>query len=176
MWLALIGAGGYLIYRYETHAGVAAADGPAWPAGAALVRATDRPTVVMFAHPECSCTTASLAELEAMVARAEPAPRVIVAFVGDGVEASANWRAAGRIPGVIRGRAPAGEVHRFGARTSGQVFVYGADGALRFSGGITGSRGHVGANAGRDAAAAALAGVRGEPVHGVFGCALEGAS
>ncbi len=178
VWLALVGAGGYLIYRYETTAGATAAHGPVWPDGPGLARAADRPTLVMFAHPRCSCTAASLAELGGLLADAGVAPRVGVMFVGAAgdVEASPHWQAAGQLPGAIRLRDTAGEVRRFGARTSGQVFVYGADGALMFSGGITGSRGHVGANAGRDAAAAALRGIRGEPVHGVFGCALEDAS
>jgi hypothetical protein len=39
----------------------------------------------------------------------------------------------------------------FGATTSGQVMVYDASGAIRFSGGITDGRGHEGDNAGLSA-------------------------
>ena len=41
------------------------------------------------------------------------------------------------------------EARRFGAETSGQTLLYDARGALAFSGGITGARGHAGDNAGR---------------------------
>jgi hypothetical protein len=65
------------------------------------------------------------------------------------------------------------EAARFGATTSGHVLLYDRGGRLRFSGGITASRGHVGDNAGR----AALLGLL---IHGeterertpVFGCPL----
>ncbi len=62
----------------------------------------------------------------------------------------------------------------FGAETSGQVFLYDAQGSLRFSGGITESRGHVGDNAGRAAVEQLLQGKA--PVKTrtpVFGCSLR---
>ena len=34
-----------------------------WPEASALVRNADGPTLVLFAHPKCPCTDASLAEL-----------------------------------------------------------------------------------------------------------------
>jgi glyoxylase-like metal-dependent hydrolase (beta-lactamase superfamily II) len=64
---------------------------------------------------------------------------------------------------------------RFGAETSGHTVVYDCDGKLLFSGGITGSRGHLGDNAGFDAV---LKLVRkesgpGEPrTTSVFGCGI----
>ena len=62
----------------------------------------------------------------------------------------------------------------FGAFTSGQVFLYGTSGELLFSGGITGSRGHEGDNAGRDAVESLLD-RRNAPAHTpVFGCSLFG--
>ena len=67
-----------------------------------------------------------------------------------------------------------GEAHRFGARTSGDVVAYDAAGTLRFHGGITISRGHVGHNLGHVRVDAIVhgadAGVAETPV---FGCALE---
>ena len=44
------------------------------------------------------------------------------------------------------------------SKTSGQVVVYDAKGALLFSGGITAARGHMGDNAGRDRITALLRG------------------
>jgi hypothetical protein len=181
VWLALLGAGGYAAFRYETTAGVDATSGPRWPQASRLARAADGATVVMFVHPECGCTAASLAELAAIVDDAAPA-RVLIVFVGGPAAAlptSANWRAAGRIPGAIRVAdpgGPTGEARRFGARTSGHVAVYDRHGALVFSGGITGSRGHVGDNVGRRAAIDALRGAPAPALHAVFGCSLEDAS
>ncbi|HET9627718.1 MAG TPA: hypothetical protein VFP84_40450 [Kofleriaceae bacterium] len=184
IWLVLVGAGGYAIYHYEATAGAVATSGATWPAGSALARARDRPTVLMFAHPECGCTAASLAELAIAVDAAAAPPRVLVVFVGAfsdaALAASDNWTAAGRITGAIRihvAGGPAGEARRFGARTSGHVAVYDARGALVFSGGITGARGHAGDNVGRRAVIAALRGAASAPaVHAVFGCSLEDAS
>lgn len=181
-WLGLVGAGGYLAFHYETTAGDRAVSGPHWPDDTQLARAADGTTVVMFVHPECGCTAASLAELAEVVDAERPA-RLLIVFVGGDAAAlptSASWRAAGRIPGAIRVRdpgGPTGEAHAFGAQTSGHVAVYDRRGALVFAGGITGSRGHVGDNVGRRAVLDAL---RGAPpataVHAVFGCSLEDAS
>ncbi len=67
------------------------------------------------------------------------------------------------------------ESRRFGAATSGQVVVYDDAGRLRFSGGITPSRGHEGDNAGRNAILALIS-RRGPRIATtrVFGCSLFG--
>ena len=57
--------------------------------------------------------------------------------------------------------------------TSGQTILYGADGTLLFSGGITGSRGHAGDNDGRAGLVALLTRAgRGQTRTKVFGCPL----
>jgi hypothetical protein len=92
----------------------------------------------------------------------------------DGWEHTATWDYAGSIPGIRRVRdAGAVEATRFGALTSGHVLLYGADGSLLFSGGITASRGHAGDNPGRSAIVTLLSGQR--PERGrtpTFGCLL----
>ena len=65
------------------------------------------------------------------------------------------------------------EAARFGAQTSGHTLVFDSNGRLVFSGGITATRGHVGANAGENAVLAALR--QQIPERGrtsVFGCSL----
>lgn len=174
LWLALLGAIGYHSYAFETAPGAASPAPEHWPAGSAFAPARDRATLVMFAHPECPCTAASLAELTEIIAALAAPPRVIVAFTGDrDPTTSTNWQAAGRIPGALRVHDAGGEARLFGARTSGHVAVYDAGGTRRFTGGVTGSRGHVGDNIGRHAVLAALRGQPGETHHLVFGCSLE---
>ena len=65
------------------------------------------------------------------------------------------------------------EARLFGGFTSGQTFLYDGDGALRFSGGITGSRSHAGDNAGRRSLVALLSGEAPDrTATNVFGCPL----
>jgi hypothetical protein len=62
---------------------------------------------------------------------------------------------------------------KFGAETSGYVLLYNPAGQLLFSGGITGSRGHAGDNAGEDAIIALVNGQNPGVTHtSVFGCSL----
>jgi hypothetical protein len=66
-------------------------------------------------------------------------------------------RSAEAIPGVKVILDPDGmEARRFGSGTSGHTLLFGVDGRLLFSGGITASRGHAGGNAGESAIAALL--------------------
>ena len=65
------------------------------------------------------------------------------------------------------------EASRFQAYTSGQVALYDNNGQLRFRGGITQARGHVGDNAGRSAIEAIINTGTTEIDHTVvFGCPL----
>jgi hypothetical protein len=84
------------------------------------------------------------------------------------------WYSAAAIPGVSVLQDEDGlEAHRFHAATSGQTLVYGAEGPLLFSGGITASRGHSGDNAGRSAIVALLnEGSARQTETFTFGCSL----
>ena len=155
LWLLAVTAGLSVLWAWENTPG-AAADAPArWPAGSTLSRAADAPTLILFAHPQCSCTRASLGEFQEILARATHPPRTYVVFlkpIGLGVdwEKTDLWRTATSLPGVTVLRDDDGlEAKRFGVITSGQTVLYDASGVLMFSGGITGARGHAGDNAGR---------------------------
>jgi hypothetical protein len=93
--------------------------------------------------------------LREALARAHDRPKTYVLFLkpegfANGWEQTELWRIASAIPDVTVVRDDSGrEAARFGAATSGQTFLFGADGALLFSGGITVARGHAGDNAGR---------------------------
>lgn len=179
IWLGAAVAGLWVLWRYDNTPGAAAHAAQQWPASTELARATDRPTLVMLAHPHCTCTRASMGELAEAIARARMTPRTYVLFMtptgfADGWEQTDLWRTAAAIPGVTVLRDDDGsKAQHFGAATSGQTMLYDAHGTLVFSGGITGARAHPGDNIGRQSLVALL---NREPathsLTNVFGCPL----
>ena len=169
----------YFLWAYDNAPGVAASAPQEWPGHTTLVRASDRPTLVLLAHPQCDCTRATLDELAEVLARAPRPPKTYVLFLrpagfAAGWEQTPLWRTAKSLPDVTVLRDDDGaEARRFGAETSGHTLVFDRNGTLVFSGGITASRGHEGANAGESAVLAALG--QQPIVHNrtpVFGCSL----
>jgi hypothetical protein len=181
LWLGSMVAGLAWLAHYDNDPGTAATAPDQWPAQSRIARDSTRPTLVMLAHPRCDCTRASLAELAELMARAHQRPKAYVVFIKPGRtsgnwEQTALWKSAAQIADVTVVRDDDGrEAKMFGAVTSGQTLLYDADGRLLFSGGTTGSRGHVGDNAGRASILALLNGagphLRQSPV---FGCSLFG--
>jgi hypothetical protein len=179
VWLAAAAGGLWVLWRYDNTPGASAHAPDSWPARTAMVRALDRPTLVMLAHPHCTCTSASMAELAEAIARAQTKPKTYVLFMtpgqfGSGWEHTDLWRTAASLPGVTVVRDDDGrEAKYFGAETSGQTLLYDESGRLVFSGGITGARAHAGDNAGRQSLVALLnrrPGARAGT--SVFGCPL----
>jgi hypothetical protein len=179
LWLIAAVAGLSVLWKYDNAPGTGANAPARWPSASALARTTGQSTLILLAHPQCTCTPASLAELAEVLARARTRPRTYVLFLKpegfpNGWVQTDLWRTAASIPGVTLVRDDDGrEARRFGTATSGQTLLYDGDGALRFSGGITGSRAHAGDNAGRRSLVALLSG--GQPdraATNVFGCPL----
>ena len=181
LWMGAVTAGLATLAAYDNAPGTAASAPPRWPFASRLALDRARPTLVMLAHPRCTCTRASVGELAELMARAPQRPKAYVVFVKPGrAGASAAWARtdlwdrAVAIPDVTVLRDDDGhEAALFGGETSGQTFLYAPDGALLFSGGTTGARGHPGDNAGR---ATLLALLRHETASHrttlVFGCSL----
>lgn len=157
LWFGAMGAGTVAMFRYEFTAGGDAGAPKAWPSASSIPREAGQPTLVVFAHPRCTCTDATMQELEEVMAHTQSNVKVFVALFTphDADEEWTNtaiWRRAAAIPGVIILKDEDGrEAQRFNASTSGRTMLYGSKGELLFDGGITGSRGHVGENAGSDA-------------------------
>lgn len=179
LWMAAVGVGGTLLWKYAATAGVAATPPERWPAQSMITREPGTATLVMLAHPRCPCTRASIAELAVLMARIGQRGRAHVLFVRPraadaGWDKTALWQAAAAIPGVTVHADPGGaQAALFRAATSGQVTAYDASGTLIFSGGITGARGHEGDNVGLLRALARLSGRRADQKESkVFGCAL----
>ncbi len=129
----------------------------AWPAVTDISRDPALDTLIMFVHPKCPCSRASLEELNRLLARFSGKVATQVWFtkppeLGSDWTRTDLWRSAALIPGVTVHEDPAAvEARRFGAETSGYVVLYDKEGRLLFRGGITGSRGHAGDNAGENA-------------------------
>jgi hypothetical protein len=179
LWLSVVSAGFASLAIYKGTPGALAESGVEWPRASAMERDRERMTLVLFGHPLCPCTRASLQEIEAALTDAPKSMRVILVACESSNPSEQTSQedmraAATRIHGAhLFVDVGAVEAERFGAATSGQTFVYGADGKLLFSGGVTGARGHVGFNPGRDAVARLAQGKSAIPWSTpVFGCPI----
>ncbi len=179
LWLGGVTLGLAQLWAYENRPGAPATAPSAWPSGSALVPATDRPTLVFLAHPQCSCTRASLEDLREVLARVPARPKTYVLFLRpaafeQGWEQTELWQMASALPNAIVVRDDNGEeARRFGVETSGQTLLYDAGHQLMFSGGVTGSRGHAGENAGSAALVSLMTRGRADQTGtSVFGCPL----
>lgn len=157
VWFAACALGMAGLWRYQATPGVSQAAPAHWPAGAQTPLAGQGATLVMFAHPHCPCTRASVDELAWVMARCRGHVTAHVLFLHPedappGWTRTSLWKSAAAIPGVdVRTDDGGAEARRFDAEISGQVMLFDAQGRLLFSGGITPGRGHAGENAGREA-------------------------
>src|SRR5713226_2378081 len=78
IWVGTVAASYRVIQRFETTPGRAAVGPKSWPAESKLLRNHEAPTLVMLVHPQCSCTQASLQELQAVI---EKSPRAMRTYV-----------------------------------------------------------------------------------------------
>jgi hypothetical protein len=179
VWLLTIGVGMAVILKYENTSGSVGATQASWPKVTQIALDPKRDTLVMFAHPQCPCTRASMEELNRLMTHSHNQITAHVFFLkpldqpDDWVQ-TGTWHTAAAIPGVSVQADPGGLIaQKFGAETSGFVLLYNTRGQLLFSGGITGSRGHAGDNAGEDTILALIndqnPGTNHTPV---YGCSL----
>lgn len=114
-------------------------------------------SIVMFAHPHCVCTKASLAELRWLAEHCSERAQIIIMFVKpegapDDWLNSENWQLAQSISGATTQiDEHATLARKFGAMTSGHAFLIDREGEILFSGGITQARGVEGESDGRRA-------------------------
>jgi hypothetical protein len=181
LWLLAVGTGFAMFLNYQNTGGSSGTTSARLPAGARLDQTSGRDTLVMFAHPRCPCTRASIDELNRLMARVSDRVNAQVWFYQPTNSSSAwsktgLWYSAAAIPGVTVHEDPDGAQARlFGAETSGTMLLYDARGNLLFKGGITGSRGHAGDNPGEDTIGSlCLAQAAGTNQTPVFGCSLFG--
>ena len=173
LWATIVLAGGYFLLSQQFVPGVQRL-GPA-----SITPTSSRSSLVLFLHPKCPCSSATVEQLDKLMATTEKKLDVKVFFVGP-AEAPAGWRSsalvarAQRIPGIeVLYDGGGAEARRYGALTSGQAYLFDPSGKRLFQGGLTDARGHEGDNAGCDSIETyAKTGMVAASKTPVFGCAF----
>lgn len=144
LWVLAIAYFGAQMMAFDNTPGKPALAPAHWPSQTALTRTPDRKQLIMFVHPECTCTLASLEQL-----------RRLETLTGNGIAAEiVLWHSAiahkQRDWTVESGGAKVFddqnglEARRFGAQTSGQTLIYDESGQLAYAGGLTVFRAEAG--------------------------------
>lgn len=151
-----------------------------WPMASRLPHSLRLPTLLLFAHPRCSCTRASLEELAQLVTHAQGRLSVhVVLFRPQGSNPDwargELWDQAAALPGVTVHEDEGGsEAQRFHSQTSGHFVLYDVGGLQLFDGGLTTARGHAGDSPGLGALLALSYGQTPEYRRtAVFGCQIQ---
>jgi hypothetical protein len=185
LWAGAIIAGFSYLNTYQSTPGKSQVALSDWPAQSELALdsksgASGNFRALMFVHPQCPCSSASLSELGVLLARAPQLQAHVVFTHPDGasnswISDSTLYKKAKSIPGLkVLVDKNGKEAKLFGVETSGHLCVFDPQNRLVFDGGVTGRRGHEGDNAGLDSVV--------RLVHGresalkktnVFGCAFN---
>src|SRR5881409_3333569 len=104
-WLSSVSAGLLLLLGYSNSPGASRAAPRCWPAQSQIPHDANRSTLLLFVHPRCPCSRATLGELNALLAHCPGQIDAHVLFLRP--EGTAEdwvktdlWRAASAIPGV----------------------------------------------------------------------------
>jgi len=179
LWLLLILSGFWMLWQYANTPGSQGHPNAGWMIPASLNTDTQKPTLVLFAHPRCPCTRATMSELERLQGDYGDVFSTLVLFYepidgGDSWRSTDLWRRALTMKHTTAVADPGGELAmRAGAETSGQIMLKNVDGGLEFWGGITASRGHESESFGGIALRSLIQGLEtGHRRTQVFGCSL----
>lgn len=149
VWLVgVIATFGY-VWKYKSTPGTVGAVPVAWPADSAIIPVAGKPNLVVFTHPQCPCTRATIAELGRVASELGDRAQIHVVLVRP-TDAPPHFEdgpiaeRAARIGGVKLVVDDGSEAKRFGSVTSGATVLYTSSGALAFHGGLTTARGHEG--------------------------------
>jgi hypothetical protein len=160
-WFLALIIGQSVMLTYGWERGVPQGAGPPvrWPEGTQLARSEGGDSLLLFVHPNCPCTQATIVELERLLSSFQSTGRLdrLELWVVAAIPRCApkKWTFTSLIERSLR--LPKAklcldhggiESSRFAALTSGTVMLYSPGGRLRYFGGVTAARGHAGANAG----------------------------
>ena len=184
IWFISVITGMFSLWAYSQRDGGFGELAEQWPNDSRLTPEPDKgqqqlkKQLIMFVHPQCPCSRASLGELAVLMRHSQGRVLARVLFVSPQGQSSewvrsGLWAQAERIPHVIVEIDHQGvEAGRFGAVISGATLLYDASGHLLFHGGITAARGHFGDNVGRLAIQKFVNGSDATAETPVFGCPL----
>jgi len=180
LWIAAALGGSLYMFVYESRPAPRSALAQVWPEQIGLARNPGGFSLVMAVHPKCSCTRASVAELNKLMlgfaGRVHAVALVIKPFELPDLWSESDVTARLReIPNVEMVRDLGGaKAGAFGAQSSGQILLYDPAGQLVFDGGITAFRGHEGPSVGGETLKQLVAGTGVAGTHTkVFGCSLK---
>ena len=102
--------GTFLMLTYANTPGKAGSTSTSWPESSQLSRNNERPTLIMFMHPHCPCSRASIDELALLMAHCQGRVDAHVLFIQHAAMApdwvvTDTWREAALIPSVTVDRA-----------------------------------------------------------------------
>lgn len=180
VWLIMVSVGMLLLIDYSSEPGTTNFHSASWPNNSEIIQGEFVPTLVMFMHPRCPCSRASLSELARLLADRHDTVAIRTVFFcpSDEPEAWAQtglWDLAAKLTGdqpIVdrQGR----EASLFGASTSGYVCLFAQTGERLYGGGITSGRGHEGENRGSQTVQRLLDGNSDAHVeYPVFGCPIQ---
>lgn len=181
-WIVIVILGLGMLARHEFTPAPLARAAEVWPIQMPFALDSSRSSLLIFMHPNCPCSQASMVEFARLITRVGTnvsAHVIVYSWLnepGDSRQSGA-WKAASILPGVMLHEDENGSLARqFNVTTSGHVLLYDRAGGLLFSGGITGSRGHSGDNAGLAAIINLIesGSTEAQPIAttDVFGCAI----
>ncbi len=178
VWAIAVVTGCVILEAYAASPGAAVQHRSRWPAGSVIPLDGRRPTLLVFLHPFCPCSSASVDEFFELLGRAGDRVAAHAVILRPGTrQVETGPRIDGllrELPGLATWEDEGGKLaRRFGVLTSGHVLLYDPLGRLLFSGGITSARGHRGESFGRTAVLAELLGEQADRRSApVFGCPL----
>lgn len=180
IWVALISIGHLVLFEYEMTASPLADTKRIFPMKSKIRIAHGRQNIIVFLHPCCPCSDATVEEFRQLMREGEKDSVGTVVFYMPPKE-EGEWSLRPIITSVKRIRnvsvvydTDGSQAALFGATTSGHVLVYDGRGLLQFSGGITGSRGHAGENHNFDVAKNSILAKNPKfATAPVFGCSLR---
>ena len=143
-----------------------------------LAPSARQPLLLVFVHPQCSCTPATFEQLDQLLNQTRQPVELALAVYDSAVLHGHRPIDPGlwlHHPYIVLADTGGLLARRFGAATSGEILLYSSTRQLLFQGGITAGRAHTGDSPGSRALLAALA--SGHPAPSinpiaVFGCPI----
>ncbi|MEP3480482.1 MAG: hypothetical protein ABJZ55_14620 [Fuerstiella sp.] len=178
-WGITVLGGVLAVTAYSNSPGAQQDTGDEWPADSTISLHSDLPTILLFVHPKCPCSLATVRELQRSLGNDSDAMSIQIGLYGP-EDRDDSWtdtrlkklaeQAFADSTFVDRNGT---EAKRFGAITSGHVLAFSPTGRCLFRGGVTSARGHEGDNLGLEALRQIVAGTPNScTTTPVFGCPI----